>query len=113
MDNPKQLQHYLDGFLFKGFTCLPIDQAREAYFSSEYVLAYKLIPNEEDENKFVGLWLISGNLECNKVVFSESFCKAPDVKLGFCGQTILINNRAYLLRDLMNTDLQPPLAEEN
>lgn len=107
----RELKDYLRHFEICGFTVLPLDQAREAFWRPTYFLAHKFIFNENHHEKFVVLQLILGNLKQLAIVLPSCFTCPPNVQIGFCGQTILINQKAYRLNDLMELDESDRLAK--
>ena len=108
-----QLKEHLARFSSCGFTTLPLDQAQEAWWQSSYFLAFKLIPNKTDQSKTQGLQLILGNMKQFAYFFPNEACESPCVRLGFCGQTIFINDKAFLLRDLSSNDNMDQDVKEN
>jgi len=98
------LQNTLSHLVEHGFTCLPLDQAKEAIYREQYFLAYKLITKQQDD---IGLQIVLANLNEFRFFFPEELLlqkKIPDVALGFCGLTLIINGTSYSLRDLVQQD---------
>jgi hypothetical protein len=100
------LQNTLSHLVEHGFACLPLDQAKEAVYREQYFLAYKLITKKQDFN-IIGLQIVLANLNEFKFYFPDALLlqkKIPDVALGFCGLTLIINGTSYSLRDLVQQD---------
>jgi hypothetical protein len=98
------LQSTLSHLVEHGFTCLPLDQAQEAIYRSQYFLAYKFITKQQNP---VGIQIILGNLNEFKFYLPEDLLlqkEMPDISLGFCGLTLIINKIGYSLQDLMQQD---------
>jgi len=94
-----KLKEYLKTLSDAGFTTLPLDQAQEAYTSTQHVLAFKFKPDLDYWT--YGVLLITGAMTQKSVIFPDSIGVDPEVKLGFCGQTILINQNAFSLYELL------------
>lgn len=103
------LEKYLNHFVSSGFTVLPLDQAKEAYTNSHYLLAYK--PLRKLDSWTSGVLIITGGLNQFSVIFPKTFGTDPSVKLGFCGQTLLINNHAYTFNNLKEIDESARLSK--
>jgi hypothetical protein len=87
-----------------GFTCLPLDQAKESIYREQYFLAYKLITKKQAP---VGLQIVLANLNELKFYFPENILlqkETPNISLGFCGLTLIINGTSYSLQNLVQQD---------
>ncbi len=94
---PKQLQKLKDS----GFTTLPLDQAQQAFTEKDFIIAFKVLPDQQG-GWSVGVLLILGNLSNKLVSLPDTLGHDPLISLGFCGQTLIINQEAHSLSDLMN-----------
>lgn len=84
-----------------GFTTLPLDQAQEAFTEKDFIIAFKVLPDQQGSWS-VGVLLILGNLSNKLILLPDSVGPDPDISLGFCGQTLIINQNSHRLNDLLD-----------